>query len=156
MRIRIDPGALHETKWFEYAIRFVIGGGITVITGILAKKFGPTVGGLFLAFPAIFPASATLISKHEKQKSGNSGHNARIRGRRAAGADAAGSAIGSFGLIAFATVAWKLLPAHSTVLVLAVATLAWVGVAVLLWMIRKMFSSRILRTHRAQAMHGDD
>jgi hypothetical protein len=29
--------------------------------GLLAKKFGSTVGGLFLAFPAIFPASATLI-----------------------------------------------------------------------------------------------
>jgi hypothetical protein len=29
---------------------------------------GPRVGGLFLAFPAIFPASATLVEKHEKQK----------------------------------------------------------------------------------------
>ena len=155
MRIRIDPGALHETKWFEYAIRFVIGGGITVVTGVLAKSFGPAVGGLFLAFPAIFPASATLISKHEKQKDGNSGPDARVRGRRAAGVDAAGSAIGSIGLIAFGTVAWKLLPTHSGVLVLAVATLAWAGTAVSLWMIRKSFSSRIVKTHRAPQIHRD-
>jgi uncharacterized protein DUF3147 len=153
MRVRIEPGALHQTKWFEYAIRFVIGGGITVITGILAKSYGPVVGGLFLAFPAILPASATLVSKHEKQKNAASGHNARMRGRRAAGVDAAGSAIGSIGLIAFATFAWQLLPSHSAVLVLAVATLAWVAVAVSLWTLRKLFSSRILKTHRAPQMH---
>jgi hypothetical protein len=79
MRVRIEPGALHQTKWFEYAIRFVIGGAITVITGILAKSYGPVVGGLFLAFPAILPASATLISKHEKTKNGGSGHESRRR-----------------------------------------------------------------------------
>ena len=33
-----------------------------------AEKFGPGIGGLFLAFPAIFPASATLIEKHEEQR----------------------------------------------------------------------------------------
>jgi len=150
MRIRIEPDALLQTKWSEYATRFVIGGGITVVTGILAKSFGPAVGGLFLVFPAILPAGATLISKHEKRKSGGSGHDARIRGRRAAGVDAAGSAIGSMGLITFAMFAWRLLPAYSAVLVLTVATLAWVVVAVSLWMLRKQFSSRILRTHRVR------
>jgi hypothetical protein len=153
MRIRIDSGGLHQTKWFEYAIRFIIGGGITVVTGMVAKSFGPVVGGLFLAFPAILPASATLISKHEKEKNAGSGHSARVRGRRAAGVDVAGSAIGSFGLITFATSAWQLLPSHSAALVLAVATFAWAAVAVSLWMLRKVFSSRILRTHRAPQMH---
>jgi hypothetical protein len=38
-----------------YAIRFVIGGLITTATGLVARKFGPVVGGLFLAYPAIFP-----------------------------------------------------------------------------------------------------
>ena len=33
-----------------------------------AKRYGPGVAGLFLAFPAIFPAGATLIEKHEKEK----------------------------------------------------------------------------------------
>ncbi len=52
----------------DYAIRFLFGGLITVAAGIIAKRFGPGIGGLFLAFPAIFPASATLIEKHEKEK----------------------------------------------------------------------------------------
>jgi hypothetical protein len=37
-----------------------MGGLVTVITGIVAKNWGPVIGGLFLAFPAIFPASATI------------------------------------------------------------------------------------------------
>ena len=41
---------------------------MTVLAGVIAKKFGPVVGGLFLAFPAIFPASATLIEKHERER----------------------------------------------------------------------------------------
>ena len=65
MKVKINLSVLKEPKWYEYLIRFLIGGGITALTGIIAKKFGPAVGGLFLAFPAIFPASATLIEKHE-------------------------------------------------------------------------------------------
>ena len=42
-------------------------------TGIIAKKFGPGMGGLFLAFPAIFPARATLVEKHEKEKKQQAG-----------------------------------------------------------------------------------
>ena len=43
---------------------------------MIAPKWGPGIGGLFLAFPAIFPASDTLIEKHErrrKQKKGLQG-----------------------------------------------------------------------------------
>jgi Protein of unknown function (DUF3147) len=73
MRIHINLGALKETKWHEYAIRVLFGGLITVATGLIAKKFGPAVGGLFLAFPAIFPASATLIATHEKEQKQRAG-----------------------------------------------------------------------------------
>jgi hypothetical protein len=68
MQIKVDTSGLGQTKWYEYAVRFVAGGPVTATAGIIAKKFGPGVGGLFLAFPAIFPASATLIEKHEKQR----------------------------------------------------------------------------------------
>jgi len=54
MKVHADFSALRRTKWYEYAIRFLFGGIITAITGLIAKKFGPQVGGLFLAFPAIF------------------------------------------------------------------------------------------------------
>src|SRR6202030_3341219 len=68
MSIKLNIQALHETHWYEYGSRFLFGGTATVITGLIARKFGPSVGGLFLAFPAIFPASASLVEKHERQK----------------------------------------------------------------------------------------
>ena len=39
---------------------FFFGGLITAVAGVIAQRFGPIIGGLFLAFPAIFPASATF------------------------------------------------------------------------------------------------
>ena len=89
MRIRVDLSALRQTKWHDYAVRFLFGGLVTALAGIIAKKFGPGIGGLFLAFPAIFPASATLIEKHEKEKKESLGLNGSARGRSAASVDAA-------------------------------------------------------------------
>jgi hypothetical protein len=66
MRISVNLSALRKTKWYEYAIRFVFGGAITAFAGVVAKEYGPVLGGLFLAFPAIFPASATLLERHER------------------------------------------------------------------------------------------
>jgi Protein of unknown function (DUF3147) len=71
--VRLHFSALRQIGWHEYAVRFLFGGLITAAAGIIAKKFRPGVGGLFLAFPAIFPASATLIEKHEKQKKQRAG-----------------------------------------------------------------------------------
>src|ERR1700704_5640407 len=133
MKISLDLSALGKTKWYEYALRFAFGGSITVAAGLVAKKWGPGVGGLFLAFPAIFPASATLMEKHEKQKKQQHGLDGTIRGREAAGLDAAGAAIGSIGLIAFAVVVWQLMPRLSTWLVMSCATLAWLVTSVLIW-----------------------
>jgi hypothetical protein len=67
MMIRIDLAGLRRTKWHDYAIRSLFGGLITAAAGLIAQRWGPGIGGLFLAFPAIFPASATLVEKHEKQ-----------------------------------------------------------------------------------------
>lgn len=137
MRISLNPAALKKTKFHEYAIRFLAGGIITALTGIIAKKFGPAIGGLFLAFPAILPASITLIEKHERQKKERAGLHGAVRGRKAAGIDAAGAAIGSFGLFAFALVVWRLVPIYKSWTVLGGATIIWMAVAYLLWRIRK-------------------
>jgi len=137
MRVKIDPSVLRQTNFQDYAIRFFFGGLITAIAGIIAKEFGPGVGGLFLAFPAIFPASATMIEKHEKQKKERQGVDGTVRGREAASIDAAGAAMGSLGLIVFALVVWKLVPRHSHWMVLITATTAWFAVSVLVWKIRK-------------------
>lgn len=132
-KVHIDSSAWKRTKWYEYAARFFFGGLITAITGMIAKKFGPGVAGLFLAFPAIFPASATLIEKHETQKKQRAGIERSKRGRVAAGVDAAGTAMGCVGLFVFAVMVWKLLPRQPAPLVLAEATFAWLVVAVSLW-----------------------
>jgi hypothetical protein len=137
MQIKVDLSVLGQTKWHEYVVRFLFGGLITALAGIIAKKFGPGIGGLFLAFPAIFPASATLIEKHEKQKKEKEGLQGMQRGKEAASIDAAGSAMGSIGLLVFALLVWQFAPSHSTWFVLTIATGAWLTVCVLIWQVRK-------------------
>ncbi|HEY3973114.1 MAG TPA: DUF3147 family protein [Candidatus Sulfotelmatobacter sp.] len=137
MRVKVDASSLKQTNWRQYAIRFVFGGLITAITGMIAKKFGASIGGLFLAFPAIFPAGATLIEKTEKAKKEKHGLHGTERGREAASVDAAGSAMGSIGLLVFALLVWRLIPDHTSWLVLPGATLAWLTASVLIWKIRK-------------------
>jgi hypothetical protein len=137
MTIRIDPAALKETTWNEYIVRFISGGVTTVIAGLIAKKWGPTVGGLFLAFPAIFPASATLIEKHERQRKQKKGLHGERRGIDVAALDALGTAMGSLGLLAFALLCWRLLPHYAAPGVLAGAALVWLLVGVCIWNIRK-------------------
>jgi hypothetical protein len=110
---------------------------VTAVTGLIAKRYGPGVAGLFLAFPAIFPAGATLIEKDEKEKNGKAGLNGAARGRAAASIDAAGAAMGTLGLIAFAILVWRFLPGHSSLIVLPAAGLAWLAISMLVWWIRK-------------------
>jgi Protein of unknown function (DUF3147) len=137
MKVTFDLSTLARTRWYEYGVRFLFGGAITVIAGLLAKRFGPIFGGLFLAFPAIFPASATLVEKHEREKKRKAGIMNTTRGRQAAALDARGATIGSIGLLCFALLAWKLLPLWNNALVLATAVSAWIGVSVLIWSARK-------------------
>src|SRR5256884_2842336 len=138
MKVHVDPSALKRTKWYEYTLRFFFGGLITGVAGVIAKKFGPEIGGLFLAFPAIFPASATLIEKHEKEKKRKAGLDGTQRGREAAGLDAAGAALGSIGLIAFALVVWRFIDASPAWLALTAAMFAWMLLSCILWYLRKI------------------
>jgi hypothetical protein len=137
MKVSADFSALKKTKWHEYAIRFLLGGSVTVVAGLLAKYYGPVFGGLFLAFPAIFPASATLVDKHEREKKQRAGIKQTTRGRQVAGVDAAGAALGSLGLATFAYVMWKLLPVGNVAGVFILAVGAWFCVSVTLWWLRK-------------------
>jgi hypothetical protein len=137
MKIQVDLSALKQTQWYQYAVRFLFGGMITVATGIVAKKFGPVVGGLFLAFPAIFPASATLIEKHEEERKQREGLKGTDRAAEAVSVDAAGAAIGSMALAVFGLLVWREIPNHSPWTVLPIATLAWLATSVLLWIFRK-------------------
>jgi hypothetical protein len=106
----------------EYLIRFVFGGLATVATGAIANVFGPETGGLFLAFPAIFSASATLIEKHERERKEKIG----LRGET----------LGSLGLLVFGAAIWLLAP-RSAWLALIVGSAAWFAVSIFLWSIRR-------------------
>lgn len=121
----------------EHVVRFVLGGAVTVAAGLIARHWGPVVGGLFLAFPAIFPAGATLLEEHEVQKKAKIGCDGRRRGRDAAALDALGAALGAVGLGAFGLVLWRMLPAHSGWVSLGLAVVAWMVVSGALWILRK-------------------
>ncbi len=154
MKIGLDTSSIKESRWYEYVERFVFGGIITAATGLIAKKFGPEVAGLFLAFPAIFPATATLIAKHEHEKKEQAGLPGARSGRAVAAVDSAGTAMGTLGLIAFGLFVWKLLPHHSTVLVLLTAIPIWLATAAAVWFLHLFihrFPRNTTRLHDAGA-----
>ncbi|HEY6824667.1 MAG TPA: hypothetical protein VI195_09510, partial [Steroidobacteraceae bacterium] len=100
----VNFASLKEARWWQFAVRFFLGGAITVCTGVIAQRFGPVVGGLFLSFPAIFPATATLIERHEREKKSKAGIDGQARGRKAAALDAAGAIFGGWGMLCFGCV----------------------------------------------------
>jgi hypothetical protein len=111
---------LKETKAFEYALRFVFGGIVAVVATLIAKSAGPVAGGFFLAFPAMLPASLTLVGRRD--------------GRECAYDDARGACVGSVGMAAFAAVVWLLATARVPgVVPLALALTVWSVVAVSSW-----------------------
>ena len=138
MKIKVDTAGLRRSKAYEYLVRFAFGGTVTAVAGIIAKRFAPEIGGLFLAFPAILPASATLIEKHEMEKKERAGKHGAARGRAAAGVDAIGASRGAVGLAVFALIVWLRLPESRTGLVLAGATLAWFLTSITVWKLREI------------------
>jgi hypothetical protein len=137
MVVKLRLSALRESHWSGHLVRFVLGGLVTVFAGLVSKWAGPVVGGLFLAFPAIFPASATLVEKHERRKKREAGIAFTLRGRLSAALDARGAAIGSLALLGFAVVAWRLLPVWTPWSALSAAFLTWLTIAVGGWWLRR-------------------
>jgi hypothetical protein len=136
MIVKAKLSRLRQTEWWEWLVRFFFGGVVTALAGIIAKEFGPVVGGLFLAFPGIFPAGVTLVERHEKDKKRKQGYRGTPRGRKVSAVLAAGAVAGSVGLLAFAgAVAW-LAPRLPAWQMLAVAALAWIAVSALAWFLR--------------------
>jgi hypothetical protein len=134
-KVQFNLSSLKETTPHEYALRFLFGGLCTVAAGLIAKHYGPVVGGLFLAFPAIFPASATLIEDHEKKRKRQIGSDGRYRGRIAASLDSIGAALGCIGLVGFAFINWKWLPYHNAYGVIFSGVLVWSIVSFSLWVV---------------------
>ena len=149
MLIKLSSSALKQTRWYEYGIRFLLGGIATVLTGIVFSRFGVSVGGLFLALPAIFCASATLIESHERRAKEKAGLSGDRRGQQAAALDAAGAGLASIGLAAFALVFYVVI-SMSTIGAFVAAILAWAAVSVSAWWLRRKLriTSRATQTGR--------
>ena len=133
--VHISFSSLREGRPYEYLVRFALGGAATVLTGLISSHYGASIGGLFLALPAIFCASATLIEKHEIRRKKEAGLNGRRRGQEAAALDAAGAALGALGMLAFALVFFLLVKASVFVAFVA-SSIAWLVVSMTAWYAR--------------------
>jgi Protein of unknown function (DUF3147) len=118
---KVDPGHLKRHGPTDYIVRFAFGFGISAAAAIVSTVFGAKIGGVLLAFPAILPASLTLIERQD--------------GRHEAMTDATGAILGSFALIAFAAIAAVTLSKFTAVLALVLATAVWLAVAFALYVL---------------------
>ncbi len=112
---RISLHALRSISVGDYLLRFAFGFVISVVAAIVAQVAGAKVGGLFLAFPAILPATLTLIERRE-------GHAQAV-------SDVRWAALGAIGMIAYAVVMVGLVQ-HEQALALVCALVAWTVVSV--------------------------
>jgi hypothetical protein len=137
MRIGIEFAKLREGTPTEYLTRFVFGGVIAVLATLIAKHYGPIIGGLFLAFPGIFAPGLSMTEEHAVERKAKGGADGKLFARAEASVEAAGASAGALGLAAFAIILWKGLPTHSLEIALPLAGAAWLFVSLLLWWLRE-------------------
>lgn len=118
----IDVAKLSKVSPRELAIRFAFGAGISVVSGSSGIVLGSIVGGMLLAFPAIAPATLTLIEKKD--------------GNTAAVHDVGGAVFGGIGLVAFALVGAYLFQRLPDPVVLLSCLAAWSAVSVGVYVLR--------------------
>ncbi len=136
--IGFEPAKLRAVRVWELGVRFAFGFAVSVVAGLVSFGFGDRAGGVLLAFPAILPASLTLIGSKD--------------GECAAEIDAAGATIGAAALAAFAAVSLALLGHTWAVVAEAGAAAAWLAAAVLGYVVvRALLRRREVGTPRRQA-----
>lgn len=113
---RVDPSKLKRQRFGDYALRFAFGAGISLVAGVIGMIFGPKIGGVLLGFPAILPASLTLIEKKE--------------GKQEASIDSVGAILGAIAMIAFAVLVTLTAGRWGAALSVLVALVVWLAVAV--------------------------
>jgi uncharacterized membrane protein (GlpM family) len=135
--VGIHLGAVRDLPVGDLAIRFAFGAAISAIAGVVAILAGSEVGGILLAFPAILPATLTLIEKDEGE-------------RQAEDLDV-GSILGAAALAAFAVVIWQYMTVNPAPVILALATIAWLAAAVMLYLALRVVSRPKGPLHQAIA-----
>ena len=104
----------------DLLVRFAFGAAISIIAGVISLVWNSKAGGMFLAFPAILPATLTLIEKKES--------------KREAEEDDEGALLGSVAMFSFAATCVWALTALAAGLALAAATVAWAMTAIALYL----------------------
>jgi uncharacterized membrane protein (GlpM family) len=112
-------GRLRRVRVRDYVVRFAMGAAISVVAAVVGKIIGVRFGGTLLAFPAILPASLTLIQEEE--------------GTSRADRDAIGAILGAVGLVIFGMVGEATFGRVDPALALALAILGWLVTALLLY-----------------------
>lgn len=118
--VGVDLGALRNLPVSDLLVRFGFGATISAVAGVISVLFGSEPGGILLAFPAILPATLTLIEKDEDEG-------------QAEDLDV-GSILGAAALASFAIVVWQFMEDSSASAVLALATATWLLTAAVLYL----------------------
>ncbi len=116
----VSLASVRKVPFRDIALRFAFGAAISAIAGIVSIVFGSRVGGVFLAFPAILPATLTLIEKEDSTKD--------------AEGDDVGAILGAAALILFAVIGWRFFPRLGGAVTLVIATVAWLAAAIALYL----------------------
>jgi hypothetical protein len=103
----------------DYALRFLFGAGIALVAGLVGMWLGPKAGGVLLGFPAILPASLTLVQKKD--------------GKDQASVDAVGAMLGAIAMIVFAVFVALMAKTLQAVPTIVTALIVWLAVAVALY-----------------------
>jgi len=119
-RVQLDLRPLLRPDWAQLAVRFAFGAAIATGAGLVGIRWGPRVGGVFLAFPAILPAALTLLE--------------RSKGVAQTETDAVGAGLGAVAMLLFALVV-ALVGAPLGVLAVVLAAAAWTAAALLLFVL---------------------
>ena len=105
----------------QLLLRFVLGATLSLTAAIVSLVLGPLAGGVFLAFPAILPATLTLLE--------------RDKGTVAAVGDARGALAGALGLVVFALTVVILGHRTSAAITLLTALSAWIVASLLFYLV---------------------
>lgn len=129
---QLDLKKIRKIRPGELLVRFAFGALVSTVAGVLTITAGPKFGGLFLAFPAILPATLTLLEKKD--------------GLAQAVSDVRGAVIGSVGMIGFAIVA-MLLMRRDPLLALVAALATWVGISGALYLTLRILARSLGERH---------
>jgi hypothetical protein len=122
--LRLSFADARKVRRRELAIRFAFGAGISVVASVVAIVLGVRAGGLLLAFPAILPATLTLIEKKE--------------GRGTALQDDIGAMLGSSSLALFGFLSWWLIPKIGPASALVAACAGWFASSLALYVVLRV------------------